>query len=116
MTAEDRVMRALREMDRILRSYDIQKTFLRELMSWREHEPERFRQEVRTNSFWGGAGSISDISLRSRRPERERALEDQRLLDAALADLAEALDADGMATEGIRARGGLLRRSAERSQ
>jgi hypothetical protein len=116
MSAEDPVMRALREIDRILRSYDIQDSFLRELISWREHEPERFSQEVRSNDLWGGAGSISDISLRSMRPERERAPGDERLLDAALADLAEALDAEGMATEEIRARGALFRRSAERTR
>jgi hypothetical protein len=114
--SQDRILRALRELDRILGSYGIHHSLLRELMLWREQEPERFRQDVTSNVLWGGAGSISDISFRSMRPGDERAPEDQRLLDSALADLAEALDAEGMANDSVRATGALLRRSVERGR
>jgi hypothetical protein len=115
MSEEDQIKRALTEIDRILASYGmhVKSQFVRELITWYEQEPERFRQEVGSNILWGGAGSISDISLRSIKPGDERAREDDRRLWLALADLAEALDAEGMATESAVSRAASFRRSNE---
>src|SRR5919108_4121891 len=104
MNEGNRIIQALTEIDRILASYGLDDPLPRQLIAWYEQEPERFRQEVNSNDLWGGAGSISDISLHSIRPEDQRVEADQRRLDAALADLAEALQAEGMASESALAR------------
>jgi hypothetical protein len=102
LTAEQNlVKRGLTQLEAVLVAYSLHfhAGFVRDLIHWYEQEPERFRQEVLSNDLWGGAGSISDLSLTGFRPSDERAREDQRRLRSAIIHLAEGLEAEGLADE-----------------
>jgi hypothetical protein len=83
----------------VLSDHDLEDPLIHELITWRKHEPERFRQEVLSNTLWIGAGSICDLYLPEIRPGDERTREDQRRLRSALMRLAQALEAEGIADE-----------------
>lgn len=96
----------LRALERLLRKYTYtgQAGYVARLLQMYNGDRGQFFRALKSNSMWGGAGSVCDVILGAGLRQESESRRDQREFHLALIKVAEALERQGQSDDRIRGR------------